>query len=428
VRRSEAAERKLEGSLEHKDVLELGGGDIIGIAMFGSTLHKALFVDAAEAGDIQLPGAAAEADTPARAPVPSSAPAAAPVVAALVEPAEPTCPPSLPPRLVDVKITRPAGTGGPLGPNKCPELGQTPRADAVRRELFLRHEEDVRLLCRYQEAYKSWAEHIARLKKSNSIPVDGLFSPDGSVPVPSPSTTTPPLDEEGQKLKREAIDAQMAYLRNHQAFEAWKASCPAVAVIYDSIQREMELVQSGARFENKQRKAIVEEVKDEKERQASLAQFDQMAALMRESREHDLWRRRVEAMMGAETMLVEAENRAVKECHKTEKENQRAEEEARKKEEEEEEEACRHAEEEARRKAEEEERHRAQEACKKAEEEARGHAKEEARKKAEEEDAAAREHARLEEQQRAAQAEALANDTRAAAFDDLNGDFEDLGF
>ncbi|KAL2261204.1 hypothetical protein VTK26DRAFT_4586 [Humicola hyalothermophila] len=337
--------------------------------LFGPELQKALFTDGEASSDPKLPETGISIHVPAE-PV---AQAVAPVAEGeIVEPESPQRPPVSPPRLVNLVVARPSDPQNGRGAmhNPAPVKPDTPLADQLRNDFLEKYHSEMKLLYAYKKAYRAWFEYT--VKNDNKAQAG--------------------YEETAESLKNEAISTQVAWAEYNRSFQKWKAENPAVNPIIDNSHSELKLIKA-AEKSKADRLELEKELSDKPEpvRKSELAKFDEFATLMKQSRQRELWRNRVDALKAAQAM-IEAQQQALID------ERRRIAEDERKK-----------AEEAQHRKAE-EERKRAEEERKKAEELKRI---EEERKRAEEERLAAEARAAEEAKREALLAKAAEDNRRA---------------
>jgi hypothetical protein len=153
------------------------------------------------------------------------------------------------------------------------------------------------------------------------------------------ATSNYELDEEQAKVS--ATVAQVAWTKHHQSFEKWKTENPAVMPIIANINNDMTALKA-AEKQKAERDEFVSEIshKSERQQKVELEKYDKFTYLIKQSRQRELWRNRVETQIKVQGM-IEAQRQAVideQERIVAEAERKKAEaeaEEARKKEEEE---------------------------------------------------------------------------------------------
>lgn len=272
--------------------------------LFGPELQKALFAGGEASSDPQLPTSGVSIPGPQAASgsetqLGHAAPSAPKEDVAV--PSTPTRPPTSPPRLANIPVTRPASPGSRspfdapgagANPNRCPEEAETPLADKLRADFWEWHRKEKQLLHAYKKSYAAWAVFTAKAENKAKGDHD---------------------DATAEGLKTRAIDDQVAWARHSRLFEQWKADNPAVALIVNNVLEEMRLVRAGEKLKA-ERVELMQELrgKPDAEKRSELARYDNFVDLMRQSRERELWRNRVETQKAVQAIL-EAEVRAIEE-------------------------------------------------------------------------------------------------------------------
>ena len=254
--------------------------------LFGPELQKALFADGEALADPELPVSSGTIQaTPDGAHLISDE--------EIVIPTSPQHPPRTPLRLINIPLTKaPVATslvGGPANHNAMPTLPNTPVADQLRADFWDWHRQEEQLFFDYKKAYRAWA--VFTTNKDNQ--------------------GKPDFAATAEQLQSPAIDAQVAWARHQQAFNKWKAANPAVAPIVNNIFSDAKAIKT-AEKEKAQRDELVRDLRGkspEKQRQ-ELSQYDSFTSLIREAREREVWRTRVEAQATAEQM-IHAQRQAV---------------------------------------------------------------------------------------------------------------------
>ncbi|KAH6851014.1 hypothetical protein B0I37DRAFT_404716 [Chaetomium sp. MPI-CAGE-AT-0009] len=220
----------------------------------------------------------------------------APVIAEeqVIIPTTPQRPPADTPRLVNIPMINPPASphryAGPINQNFMPPKPDTPLADQLRADFWARHRNEMQLLVAYKKAFKSWA----------------LFTTAES------NKTKPNYDSTAEQLKASAINAQVAWTKQHVSFEGWQASNPALAPIIANIHEDARAAKA-AEKQKAERAEFINELrsKSEKHRRSELAKYDNFTYLMTQSREREMWRGRVNALVSAQAIIDEARRQAV---------------------------------------------------------------------------------------------------------------------
>lgn len=285
--------------------------------LFGPELQKALFTDGEASADPDLPvysnnNAACNGAEAVQATV-------AIIEEDIAIPDTPQRPPASLPSLTNISMTQaPIFTGryaGPANHNAMPTKPDTPLADQLRADFFDKYRQEKQLLSEYRETYRIWL-----LFTTNE---DNKCHPDFS-------TTA-------EHHKSSAITAQVAWAKHHARFEKWKTGNPAVGPIIANIHEDTRALKT-AEKQKAERAQFIQELrgKSAENQRYELARYDHFTCLMKESREREMWRSRVEAQIKAQEMVL-AQRQAVIDEQKRIAAERKAEEKRKKKEAEEEE-------------------------------------------------------------------------------------------
>ncbi|KAK4133275.1 hypothetical protein BT67DRAFT_61205 [Trichocladium antarcticum] len=284
--------------------------------LFGPDLQKALFTDGEAASNPQLPRSGAGANAPSDAVLQvgngiQPGHVANTTEEEVIAPTTPQRPPATPPRLVNIAMSPPSpspiATRG-AGHNPSPDKPNTPLADRLRSGFWHLHRKEQQLLHAYRQSYRAWFEFTAN----------------------AANKAQPDYAQTAATLTSHAIGAQVAWARHGQFSSTWKAENPAVVPIIHNIHEEMKLIKAGEKL-RAERAELEHELRDksDKYRAAELARYDDFVSLLKQSRERELWRGRVEAQKAAQGMIEEGLRRAAEE---EEKKREKAEAEAAEKE------------------------------------------------------------------------------------------------
>ena len=262
--------------------------------LFGPDLQKALFTDGEASSDPQLPAFGGSVHVPS-GPILQVGNGTQPGQAAsiaeeeIIAPASPQRPPATPPRLVNIPISHPsshnpheaAGARG-ANHNPSPDKPNTPLSDQLRSDFWNWHSKDSQLLRAYRQSYKTWVEFTT--KDANKTQAD--------------------YEQKASALKSHAISNQVAWAKHSRSFDQWKAENPAAMPIINNITEEMKLIKAGEKLKA-ERADLENELrgKPEKDRKSELERYDDFMALIKQSRERELWRGRVEAQKAAQRMI-----------------------------------------------------------------------------------------------------------------------------
>ncbi|KAL2160098.1 hypothetical protein VTH06DRAFT_1753 [Thermothelomyces fergusii] len=258
-----------------------------GSIIFGPELQNALFVGGEASVDPQLPGP----DGPSDAAASGSEPV--PVAPATLEtkitvPTTPQRPPAGPPRLVNIPMAGPPvhPFDGPASHNSVPPKPDTPLADQLRADFWVWYHRDTQHFLAYKKTFREWA-------------AVGKNEPGRARADHDPATA--------ERLKAAAIGAQVAWAEHHAAFERWKAANPAVGPIVANAHQDTRALRAAERQKAERADFVRTDLrgKPERQRQRELARYDHFARLVAQSREREMWRSRVEALVKAEAMIEE---------------------------------------------------------------------------------------------------------------------------
>jgi hypothetical protein len=262
--------------------------------LFGPDLQKALFTDGEASSDPQLPAFGGSVHVPSGPILQAEngtqlGQAVSIAEEEIIAPASPQRPPATPPRLVNIPISRPssrnpheaAGARG-ANHNPSPDKPNTPLADQLRSDFWNWHCKDSQLLRAYRQSYKTWFEFTT--KDANKTQAD--------------------YEQKASTHKSHAISNQLAWVKHSRSFDQWKAENPAAMPIINNITEEMKLIKAGEKLKA-ERADLENELrgKPEKDRKSELDRYDDFMALIKQSRERELWRGRVEAQKAAQRMI-----------------------------------------------------------------------------------------------------------------------------
>ncbi|KAG7285314.1 hypothetical protein NEMBOFW57_009936 [Staphylotrichum longicolle] len=280
--------------------------------LFGPELQKALFTDGEASADPDLPvysnnNAACNGAEAIQATV-------AIVEEDIAVPDTPQRPPASLPSLTNIPMTQaPTFTGryaGPANHNAMPTKPDTPLADQLRADFFDKYRQEKQLLSEYREAYRIWL----------------LFTTNED------NKTQPEFSTTAEHHKSSAMTAQVAWAKHHARFENWKTGNPAVGPIIANIHEDTKALKT-AEKQKAERAQFIQELrgKSAENQRYELARYDHFTSLMKESREREMWRSRVEAQIKAQEMVL-AQRQAVIDEQKRIAAERKAEEERKKKE------------------------------------------------------------------------------------------------
>ncbi|KAK4153900.1 hypothetical protein C8A00DRAFT_43278 [Chaetomidium leptoderma] len=265
--------------------------DFNGSVLFGPELQQALFEDGEASADPKLPRS-----NTASGPIPDITP---PVQTTLtiaeeetVAPVTPQRPPATPPRMVNIPMSRPPTShdyDGPTTHNAMPTKPDTPLADQLRADFWDWHRQEKQTLFEYKKAYRDWA--LFTRSEDNKAKAD--------------------YEPTAEQLKSSAIANQTAWTKLQQSFDQWKAENPAAAPIIANVHEEMKALKA-AENQKAECEAFVQDLrgKSEEQRQHELSRYDNFTHLMKQSRERELWRSRVDTQVKAQA-IIEAQRQAV---------------------------------------------------------------------------------------------------------------------
>ena len=258
--------------------------------LFGPELQKALSADGEALADPDLP----VHDTNAA----SNGAQTIQITAAVMEeeiaiPDTPQRPPASLPGLANISLTQaPASPGryaGPANHNTMPTKPDTPLADQLRVDFFDQYRQEKELLSEYRNTYRAWF----------------LFA------ASEDNKTQPDFSTTAEHHKSSAITAQVAWAKHHARFENWKTANPAVGPIIANIHEDTKALKA-AHDQKAERNQFVQDLRGKlpKDQQYELARYDQFTYLMKQSRDREVWRSRVEAQTRAQEMIL-AQRQAV---------------------------------------------------------------------------------------------------------------------
>jgi hypothetical protein len=256
--------------------------------LFGPDLQKALFTNGEASADPKLPGS----ENAANSPIPGDAQSiqATPVIAdeQVIIPTTPQRPPPTPSRLVYMPMSSPPASphryDGPTNHNTMPTKPDTPLADQLRADFWDQYCKEIKFFAAYKRAFNAWT----------------LFTTTDS------NQSNPDYASIAENLKTSAITAQVAWTENHTPFKNWKVSNPALTPIIDNMLADTKAVRAGEK-QATERKELVKELqgKPEKIQKSELEQYDNFTYLMKQSRQREMWRNRVEALVNAQAIIEE---------------------------------------------------------------------------------------------------------------------------
>jgi hypothetical protein len=256
--------------------------------LFGSELQKALFADREAAADPQLPGSDQAIDAMPAGTQPGIQTASTMVEEEIIPPTTPDRPPAGPPNLVYVPLVqRPSSArhyGGPSNHNAMPTKPETPLADELRTDFWAWHNRSRVLYSDYKKAYNAWTR-FSTTESNHS-------KPDFASTV--------------EQLKASAIAAQLAWTKHNTSFQKWKAANPAVFLIIANINDEQKALQADKK-QLTDRDEFIRGLrgKPDAQQQHELARYDNFIYLIKQSRDREVWRSRVEAQVNAEARIQE---------------------------------------------------------------------------------------------------------------------------
>ncbi|KAK3297743.1 uncharacterized protein B0H64DRAFT_373057 [Chaetomium fimeti] len=275
--------------------------------LFGPELQKALFTDGGASADPKLPGS-----ENASGPTPDGAQPVqmAPVITEeqVIVPTTPQRPPADPPRLVDIPMisapTSPHRYAGPVNHNTMPSKPDTILADQLRGDFWIRYRKEMQLLATYKKAFNNWT--LFTTTESNKSKSD--------------------YDSIAEQLKASAITAQVAWTKKHVSFEGWKASIPALAPIIANIHEDARALKA-AEKQKAERTEFINDLrgKPDKQQRSELAKYENFTYLMTQSREREMWRGRVNALVSAQAIIDEQQRIAAIEAQRQKAEAEAAE-------------------------------------------------------------------------------------------------------
>lgn len=106
-----------------------------------------------------------------------------------------------------------------------------------------------------------------------------------------------------EKLRTRAISDQTAWKKHSNLFAEWKARNPAVAQI-NNVHEEMDALRTAEKL-GADRAELVDKLRGKSEavKRAELQRYDDFVALMKQSRDREVWRRRVEVQKAVEAAM-----------------------------------------------------------------------------------------------------------------------------
>ncbi|KXX80702.1 hypothetical protein MMYC01_202121 [Madurella mycetomatis] len=279
------------GALTNRSVPQSGFSSAL---LFGPDLQRALFVDGEATSDPQLPAS----DHPiAQVPfVDAIKPRQTTINMAgkeIIRSNNPQTPPGTPPRLVKLTLAKPrsfpnGAAGSGANPNPLPLPPLTPLTDQLRAEFWEWYHKERDFLQAYQTSYKAWLN----------------FADDNG------SETKKRYHETEEELRARVINDQTIWAKFSSSFAEWKVKNPAVAKIIINIHEEMDAAKAAEKFKA-DRVELLDQLqgKSDHVRRSELARYDGFVELMKQSRDREIWRRRVEVQKDVEAIL-QAELRA----------------------------------------------------------------------------------------------------------------------
>ncbi|KAK4140890.1 uncharacterized protein C8A04DRAFT_14544 [Dichotomopilus funicola] len=166
----------------------------------------------------------------------------------------------------------------------------TPHADLLREEINTRHTQEMDLYFAYKEAYQAWRE-FTRASTAAAGATDASDNED--------------IAKKQHELTTAALAAQQAYHHYNTDFVAFQAANPASASIMANMHADRKWLIEDRKKEAERKELIADlKGKDASVRRSDLKRFDEWAGLMKESRDREMWRSRVEVMGRAEEMIL----------------------------------------------------------------------------------------------------------------------------
>lgn len=275
--------------------------------LFGPELQKALFNNGEASADPKLPDSE---NTSGLLPGGTQSAQATPIIAEeqVTAPTTPQPPPANPPRLVNIAMAGPPISphryDGPVSHNNMPPKPDTPLADQLRAGFWDQHRREMQLLAAYKIAFKAWY----------------LFTTTDS------NQTKPDYSSTSEHLKTSAITAQVAWSEQHISLKNWKAANPAVGPIIANMQTDANAIKAGEK-QDAERDDFIKELtgKSEAYWQREIAKYDKFSYLIKQSREREMWRARVEALVNSQAIIEEGACRQAAAAAKAERERAEAE-------------------------------------------------------------------------------------------------------
>lgn len=280
--------------------------------LLGPGLQRALFVDGEATSDPQLPTSGHpiahipfEDDTkPGQAILSMTG-------KEIIRSNNPQTPPGTPPRLVKLSLSKPSfpndAAGSGANPNPLPLPPLTPLADHLRADFWEWYDKERDLLRAYRTSYKAWSNFV----NDND------------------SETKKGYRETEEKLRACVVNDQTIWTKSSNSFVEWKVKNPAVTKIIINIHEEMDAVKAAEKLKADRIELSGQlQGKPDDVRRSELARYDGFMELMKQSRDREMWRRRVEVQKDVEAILqVELRTRVdkVNESDRAEEERKKAE-------------------------------------------------------------------------------------------------------
>ncbi|KAL2135848.1 hypothetical protein VTI74DRAFT_6611 [Chaetomium olivicolor] len=259
--------------------------------IFGPELQQTLFADGEVLANPKPPGSGSnnQVRTPLQAvtiqPV-------SPYVEEDITITSPSSPPRPSPLIFNIPIF-----GPPASPpnrhgskhNPMPSKPETPLADQLRSAFWDNYGKELQLLASYTQTYKAWQSFVA---------------------TPS-NQSSPDYASTAAELKACAAREQAAWTKHARFFEHWKATNPAVEPIVANAHDDTRAFEAASKA-SAERAEFVRALRGKPEmmQKAEFAQYNQFMALMKQSRQREMWRGRSEALVKAEG-IIESQQRAV---------------------------------------------------------------------------------------------------------------------
>ncbi|GAB1313354.1 hypothetical protein MFIFM68171_03564 [Madurella fahalii] len=290
--------------------------DFSGALLFGPDLQRALFTNGEALSDPQLPASghpitqASFEDTikPGEATISSAS-------KEIIQSSNPRAPPGTPPRLLKLTLSRPPSSSNDAAcsgtnPNPLPPAPVTPLADHLRADFWEWYDKERNFLRTYRTSYKAWSSFTNN----------------------NDNKTKNDYHEVEENLRARVVNDQTIWAKYSNSFAEWKAKNPAVTKIIINIHQEMDAVKAAEKL-----KADRVELSDQLQhkpddvRRSELARYDGFVVLMKQSRDREMWRRRIEVQKDVEAVLqseFEAFIDKVNESNRAEEEREKVEAEA----------------------------------------------------------------------------------------------------